>query len=1199
MPLSVGQILNNRYRIAKLIGQGGFGAVYRAWDTSLNQPCAVKENLDTSAEAQRQFYREATLLAGLRHPNLPRVTDHFLIPGQGQYLVMDFIEGQSLADLAASRARPLAEAEVMPWLSQVCDALAYLHSQNPPIIHRDIKPQNIIVTPKGQAMLVDFGISKVYDPALRTSTGGRAVTPGFSPPEQYGGSTDRTDARSDVYALGATLFAVLTGTAPPDAIDRLTQGVALPSLSALRPDLSPGLRQLVDGALVLSHTQRPPSVADLRKLMSGKTGLTPISPAAPTQRGLASGSLWHNWQLRVGLGGAVLLLVAAVAFMVSRNGRGAAATPTAGARSTSILTEAPVAPVPATTILVAASVTSAPAATRTPEASPSSSPPTPLRAIATSSSTATRSPTSTVTKTRVPPTVTATSTRPRPTATWIPGVPTPTISPAAFKAVSVSARSSGKTGLSVLIRYADGAPKRGSWVGIYRQTTDVSGNVIKGDRIADGRTEDSGAVFFALPPDKYAVQLGDYAGYVWGDEYNYQVNAGEETAISVTLGKILIGVMDPDGRGIAGRWTGIYTQKTDVGDNPIRADRVADGRTVDTGSITYDLSPGLYGVGIGDISGYLWGEELNHPVLPGQTTKVLVQLGRLSVGVRNAEGKGLGGKWVGMYLQKQDLNGNPIKADRILDGRTDAAGALSWNVTAGTYAVGIGDVAGELWGEELNYEIKPGQTTSILLTLGRLTVGLQDADGRPIGNRWVGLSYQKKDVSGNIVKGDRFLDGRTDSTGLLRWDITAGHYVVEVENIGMLLDVVVQSGFDTSTDGVSVTSKKVLAEAVTSVIAATASPSALDVGQQASNKSGIRVNMRFGDGAPKRSSWAGIYRQIEDISGNPIKGERVADGRTDDAGTVFFPLPPGAYAVQLGDYVGSGWGSEYGYVVTSGQTTVLSVTLGKLQIGVVDAGGKAVSGRWTGVYLQRSDISGNPIVTDRIADGRTADIGSITYDLMPGIYGVGIGDISGYSWGEPLNHAVAPGQTAKILVQLGRLTVGVRDAEGRGLGGKWVGVHVQKPDLNGNPIYGDRILDGRTDNTGLIAWDLTVGKYAVVIGDVAGDKWGEELNHEIVSGQTTPILLTLGRLTVGLKDADGKPIGNRWVGVYYQKRDAGGSIGKGDRFLDGRTDNAGALAWDITAGRYIVEVEGLGALSDVVIESGKVTATDGKAAVTR
>src|SRR5512136_242753 len=97
MPLATGQVLNNRYRIVRLLGQGGFGAVYRAWDANLSRPCALKENLDTSAEAQRQFAREATVLANLSHPNMPRVTDHFSLPDQGQYLVMDFVEGEDLA----------------------------------------------------------------------------------------------------------------------------------------------------------------------------------------------------------------------------------------------------------------------------------------------------------------------------------------------------------------------------------------------------------------------------------------------------------------------------------------------------------------------------------------------------------------------------------------------------------------------------------------------------------------------------------------------------------------------------------------------------------------------------------------------------------------------------------------------------------------------------------------------------------------------------------------------------------------------------------------------------------------------------------------------------------------------------------------------------------------------------------------------
>lgn len=149
MALTSGQTLNNRYRIVRLIGQGGFGAVYRAWDMSVNLPVALKENLDGSAEAQRQFQREAAVMALLRHPNLPRVTDYFSLPGQGQYLVMDFVEGQSLADLLQQRGAPFSAAEALPWVEQVCAALEYLHHLTPPIIHRDVKPQNVIITPEG------------------------------------------------------------------------------------------------------------------------------------------------------------------------------------------------------------------------------------------------------------------------------------------------------------------------------------------------------------------------------------------------------------------------------------------------------------------------------------------------------------------------------------------------------------------------------------------------------------------------------------------------------------------------------------------------------------------------------------------------------------------------------------------------------------------------------------------------------------------------------------------------------------------------------------------------------------------------------------------------------------------------------------------------------------------------------------------
>lgn len=253
MALAVGQVVENRYRIAKLLGQGGFGAVYRAWDIRLNRPCALKENLDPSAEAERQFTKEATILANLKHPNLPRVIDHFVVAGEGQYLVMDFVEGEDLQEMLDRRG-PRAEAEALPWIAQICDALAYLHSQAPPIIHRDVKPANVKITPDGQPMLVDFGIAKVYDPVLRTTTGARAVTPGYSPPEQYG--RGRTDPRSDIYALGATLYALLTGQEPADSVECLLGAATLVPPRQINPRISQPVAEAIMKAMAVDPAQR-------------------------------------------------------------------------------------------------------------------------------------------------------------------------------------------------------------------------------------------------------------------------------------------------------------------------------------------------------------------------------------------------------------------------------------------------------------------------------------------------------------------------------------------------------------------------------------------------------------------------------------------------------------------------------------------------------------------------------------------------------------------------------------------------------------------------------------------------------------------------------------------------------------------------------------------------------------------------------
>ena len=278
MPITAGETLNNRYRIVKLLGEGGFGAVYRAWDLSLKHPCALKENLEVSPEAQRQFEREATVLAQLTHPNLPRVTDHFVIPGQGQYLVMDFIEGIDLATLVASQGA-VTPHQAIHWISQIADALVYLHSQHSPVIHRDIKPANIRIKPDGTAVLVDFGLVKLYNPQQRTTMGARAVTPGYAPPEQYGQGA--TDPRTDMYALAATLYTLVTGSEPPESVQRMA-GTPLTPVTQMNSQVLPTTSRVIERAMALKPADRYPTVRDFKAALLA-TVSRPVAAPPPMQ----------------------------------------------------------------------------------------------------------------------------------------------------------------------------------------------------------------------------------------------------------------------------------------------------------------------------------------------------------------------------------------------------------------------------------------------------------------------------------------------------------------------------------------------------------------------------------------------------------------------------------------------------------------------------------------------------------------------------------------------------------------------------------------------------------------------------------------------------------------------------------------------------------------------------------------------------
>lgn len=272
-------LLGGRFQIEGIVGRGGMGCVYRACDLRLTgKTWAVKEMTDAGitdpTEKQRAiagFQRESQLLASLNHPNIPRVIDSFQ-QGHRHYSVTEFVDGSTLHDLLQFRGRPFTEAEVRPWLEELCGALTYLHTRQPPIIYRDLKPQNLMIDRAGHIQLIDFGIARSFQPGKAKDTT-LLGTPGYAAPEQHGQS--QTDVRSDVYALGVTFYQLLTGYDP-------TQNpYNLPPLSTLAPALSPEMQQLITRAIEYRPQDRWQSVSDLQASLRRRTAGPNYSPAPP------------------------------------------------------------------------------------------------------------------------------------------------------------------------------------------------------------------------------------------------------------------------------------------------------------------------------------------------------------------------------------------------------------------------------------------------------------------------------------------------------------------------------------------------------------------------------------------------------------------------------------------------------------------------------------------------------------------------------------------------------------------------------------------------------------------------------------------------------------------------------------------------------------------------------------------------------
>src|SRR4026208_1189766 len=267
-------ILQSRYGIIRQLGQGGMGAVYEAMDQRLDTVVALKETFFADERLRKQFEREARLLARLHHPALPRVSDHFS-EGDGQFLVMQYIPGDDLSEMMTRKRGPFPADQVLTWADQLLDALDYLHTQDPQIVHRDIKPQNRKLTARGQIILLDFGLAKGQAGDVSRVTTGASIfgyTPNYAPLEQIQGLG--TDSRSDLYSLGATLYPLMTDVKPPDALTRaaaLVNGQPDPLIKASEANtaIAPEVDHVLSKAMAQNREQRYASAAEMGKALHG------------------------------------------------------------------------------------------------------------------------------------------------------------------------------------------------------------------------------------------------------------------------------------------------------------------------------------------------------------------------------------------------------------------------------------------------------------------------------------------------------------------------------------------------------------------------------------------------------------------------------------------------------------------------------------------------------------------------------------------------------------------------------------------------------------------------------------------------------------------------------------------------------------------------------------------------------------------
>ena len=668
-----------KYQLIDKLGEGGFGEVLKAYDTQNKRYVALKvlhQGLMSDISFIKKAKIEAEFIGKLDHPNIVKVYEVNEIAGR-LCIAMEYIDGKPLSGLLKS-GQHYNIPQILNIITQIASALDATHAKK--IIHRDVKPDNILVDTSGNIHLVDFGLAHAALSSLgQSSKLGGVGSARYMSPEQAAGKLSGPAA--DIYSLAIIAYELFTGKVPFEA-DTLMgymnahQNQKPPDPIKLNPSISREAQKVILKGLGKNPGDRYKSAGEFARMLNRAMGIQTSSHKFPWAVAVVVILLFLCGASMGGLflfSGSPVLDSLTTIFKPPAQGTRISALLTPDVTSTLKSTDSPT----ATTLppVAPAEVTNAAAGVKP-------ALPTPAPGVVAA------------------PTVQASPTSqpaPMPAA----GEQTVLVGSGVKIDMSQGSNGSGTGKLIFSLRDGDGKPVAQKYFCIYSQKKDLSGKWVVDQRINCDGTDNTGSKGFDLDPAHYIVQ-SDLDGYNWGTSGDVKgqadviVESGRTTQVTLSLSKLLVGFIRGDMSVISNKYVQVYTQKKDLANNWVMGDRVDSGNTDNSGAISFMLTPGYYIVS-SDLPGYNWGNEVdakgvtNVALQPGRSIQVVVGLGQLVVGLVDAGGQPLSNKYVKVSTQKKDASGKPSIKESVDSGNTDNSGQAIFNLTPGDYAVEVGD----------------------------------------------------------------------------------------------------------------------------------------------------------------------------------------------------------------------------------------------------------------------------------------------------------------------------------------------------------------------------------------------------------------------------------------------------------------------------------------------------------------------------